>query len=399
MRTRVERLTLLLFVAACGPQQPVPQCSQRGVGVTRTAVPVVFAGQPVEVELLLRPAVFCQDGNPVSTNVVTEVVDAQNHPVAHEHTDPTSSDTRGYATTVTFTPATRGAYYLSARFEPALGIAQRELQVLGDRAGDVPVLRMPLASPCDEVWALERAVLCRRGQQLSVLRDGGVELSEPITGVASSGGVGWWWTDARVTRAEEVDGGLVRVELPLSLGAGPTAVTAQTFTRATSNVVEVRVVDGGLGVRRWLLPPVDGGVAGAGLSRAGEVVGYATATQVCAAAPDASVACLDSALAPGAGEGDVLWLRGAETGVVALARIERAVTAPVVLFLPAQSIALTDTKQGRPAFTWNGRYVAVRADDLTLEAWLAPGLVARQSVTGEHVFFQLQSGELVVYRR
>jgi hypothetical protein len=62
-------------------------------------------------------------------------------------------------------------------------------------------------------------------------------------------------------------------------------------------------------------------------------------------------------------------------------------------------MALTDARLNRPVFSWNGRLVAVRADDLSFEAWRAPGPVSRQSVTEGFVVFQLQTGETVIYRR
>ena len=162
----------------------------------------------MELELLLPPAVFCPNGNPVATSVITEVHDALNQPVAHVHSDPVSSNTGGYSTQVTFTPTAAGVHYLTARFEPALGITQRQLQVALERSSEVPWLRTRLGAICDEVLPLREAVMCRRGTQLSVIRDGGVSSTESITAAASAGEVGWLWTDARLSRLEDVDGGI-----------------------------------------------------------------------------------------------------------------------------------------------------------------------------------------------
>lgn len=364
--------------------------------VAKPPVPLVFVGEPQAIELLMPPAVFCQNGNPRSTGVTTDLVDPQNQAISHTHTEPTSSDTKGYSTTVSFTPTTPGVYHLSARFEPALGLVQREVQVVLDRSMEAPALRMRISSACDEVFPLRDAVLCRRGTQLSVLRDGGTELTEPIVGLTSSAGVAWWWSASQLTRAEDVDGGLTRVDLALALPVGATSVQADQFLRAGSSLLEVTFVDGGLSLRDWGFPIA---AVGPGLARAGSVVGFATATQLCTAAEDASVFCIDSPLTPGVGEGNVLWLRGDSKGTVGLARFSDAVQEPAVLFLPAQSVSLTDTKLPVPYFTWSGRVVTVRASDLTLEAWKSPGTVMRQTVTTEHVLFQLTTGELVVYRR
>ena len=109
--------------------------------------------------------------------------------------------------------------------------------------------------------------------------------------------------------------------------------------------------------------------------------------------------CIENALQPNAGEGNALWLRGAQSGVVAIARFEPGPGDPQVTFVPAQGPSLTDARLSRPVFSWNGRLVAVRADDLSLEAWRSPGPIARQSVTESYVVFQLQSGQTVIFSR
>ena len=134
------------------------------------------------------------------------------------------------------------------------------------------------------------------------------------------------------------------------------------------------------------------------MARAGEVVGFSTAHQLCSLAVDGGRYCVEHPLVAGAAEGAALWLRGAETGNVAVARFSSVVQEPVVMFLAGQSSALMEVGAPRPSFTWNGRLVTVRADDLSLEAWLAPGPAPRRWVTPEHVVFQLP-GELVIYAR
>ena len=361
---------------------------------------VALVGQPVEVELLLPPAVMCPQGNPVATGVTTEVLDALNQPVPHAHSAPTSSNTRGYSTRVSFTPTAAGVHYLTARYEPALGITQRQLQVALERSAEAPWLRTTLGPICDEVLPLREAVMCRRGMQLSVIRDGGVVSTEPITVVSSAGDVGWLLTDTQLSRLEDVDGGIVRANFPLSAGRGAVAVTPDRWVLgAGADFVDVRFVDGGLSERRWSVEPRFARISGPGLGLAEEIVGWATPSRLCAGAPDASVRCVDSPLQPLQGEGSSIWLRGADSGLVAIARIKPSAAEPVVLFVPAQSSVLIDARQSRPVFTWNGRLVALRADDLSFEAWRAPGLVARQAVTESFVIFQLQSGQTVIFKR
>ena len=360
-----------------------------------------LVGEPTEVELVLPPAVFCPNGNPVATEVVTEVLDAQNRPVAHVHDQPVSSNTRGYSTRITFTPTSAGVHYLTARFEPGLGLARRQQQVALERGGEPPWVRTTLGAPCDEVAPLGGAVLCRRGTQLQISRLGAVESTETIAGLATAGEVGWLWTGSQLSRVVELDGGLTRTALPLSIGPGALAVTEDRWVLgAGAGFLEVRLgEDGGLAERRWSVDPAFAPISGPGLALEGEVVGWSTATRVCAGAPDAAVACLDTPLQPLAGEGASLWLRGVDTGVVAQARVSAAGGVPVVLFVPAQNGSLMEARQDHPSFSWDGRLVAVRADDLSFEAWRAPGPVARQTATGASVVFQLVAGETFVFRR
>ena len=391
----------MLISVACGPERRFEPCSPSATGVIDPPILVTLVGQPVEVELLLPPAVICPQGNPLATGVITEVLDALNQPVAHVHSEPASSNTAGYSTKVSFTPTAAGVHYLTARYEPALGITQRQLQVALERSSETPWLRTTLGPVCDEVLPLREAVMCRRGLQLSVIRDGGVTSTELIAGVASAGEVGWLLTDSRLSRLEDVDGGITRSDFALSVSRGALAVTRDRWVLgAGAQFVDVRYVDGGLSERRWSVGPAFASpISGPGLSLADEVVGWASPTRICAGAPDASVRCVDSPLQPLIGEGSAIWLRGAESGLIALARIKPNGAEPVVLFVPAQSSALMETRQNRPVFSWNGRLVAVRADDLSFEAWRSPGIVARQTVTESFVIFQLQSGETVIFKR
>jgi hypothetical protein len=389
-----------MIAFACGPQRRLEPCSPSATGAADPPILVALVGQSLEVELLLPPAVFCPQGNPVATTVVTEVLDANNQAVAHQNSAPTSSNTAGYTTRITFTPSKAGVHYLTARFEPALGITSRQLQVALERSSEAPWLSTTLGAVCDEVLPLREAVLCRRGTQVSVIRGGAVTSTETVTSVATSGSVGWLWTESRLSRLVDVDGGVERVDHALPLARGAVAVTGERFISGSgSEFLEVRFEDGGMSERRWSVPSQFAPISGPGLAVAGEVIGWATPAKVCAGSPDASVRCIDSELQPNAGEGSALWLRGAESGVVALARVDPRGNEPAVTFVPAQSTALTDARLSRPVFSWNSRLVAVRADDLSFEAWRSPGTIARQTVTESFVVFQLQSGQTVIYAR
>ncbi len=391
---------VVVVVFGCGPERRIDPCSPSATSAVQPPVLVTLVGEPVDVDLVLPPAVFCPQGNPVATAVVTEVLDSFNQPVAHVRSEPLSSNTGGYSTRVTFTPRAAGVHYFTARFEPGLGTTHRQLQVALERSSETPFLRTTLGPVCDEVLPLREVVLCRRGTQLSVMKEGGVSSTESVTAMASAGPVGWVWTDSRLSRLHEVDGGLERLDFAAPLSRGAVTVTSDRWIQGSgSQFVEVSLSDGGLVERRWNVEAGAAPISGPGLALSGEVLGWATPTKLCKGAPDASVRCVESELQPNAGEGNALWLRGPGSGVVAIARFEPGPSDPQVTFVPAQSAALTDARLSRPIFSWNGRLVAVRADDLSFEAWRSPGPIARQSVTESFVVFQLQSGETVIFLR
>lgn len=389
------------LLAGCGPIRRLEPCAASGTGTLVQPILVSLTGEVTEVGLLLPPAVFCPKGNPVATAVVTEVLDAQNQPVAHVHSEPSSSNTLGYGTRITFTPTSAGVHYFTARFEPALGLASRQQQVARDRSADVPWVSTRLGALCDEVAPLGDAVWCRRGTRLELSRGGAVVATEQVAGLKTAGEVGWSWTSSTLSRVVELDGGLTRTELSVPIGTGAVSVTEDRWLMGSGDgFLEVRVgADGGLSERRWNVDPAFAPISGPGLALAGEVVGWSTGTRVCAGAPDASVSCVETPLQSAAGEGSALWLRGVESGVVGQARVSSDGGVPQVLFVPAQGSALMDARQPYPAFAWNGMLVAVREDDLSFEAWRVDGVVARQAVAGPFVVFQLQSGETLIFKR
>lgn len=393
----------LVALVGCGPRQSVGQCSPSGVNSIRPPVAVAFAGQPTDVDLVLPPAVFCESGNPIATEVFTDVVSSANEHLAHGNGGPVSSQARGYSTVVTFTASAPGVYELSARFEPGLGVARRQAQVVTDRATDVPVLRATAGPVCDEVRGLTAHVLCRRGTTLSVLGvgDAGVLISEAVSGFGTAGDVAWWWTDTQVTRAtEEGDGGLSRLDAPLVVGVGVTHVEAGRLTRLSgTSAVEVRELDGGLISTAFTLRV---GHDGGGLARSGDVLGFWNGAQVCThtlALEDASVACLDVlGFTPLGAERDVLWLRGTETGLLTRARITGPGTPMEVRLLDGQPALFSEVKQPLPTYSWNGRLLLARPDSFTFDAFVSPSQTQRQFVTSEHVVFQ-RGGELLLLGR
>ncbi|MFO0595166.1 MAG: hypothetical protein U0228_07675 [Myxococcaceae bacterium] len=388
-----------LVLCACGPLSRVNQCSPSAQGQPKQAVLIAKAGEPIDIDVVLPPAVFCQNGNPVAVGVTTLVVDSDNVEWPHMHSDPISSDTKGYSTTVSFTPPHSGAYHLEARFEPALGIGRRQLQVFQDRSAETPALRMPSSAPCDEVAGLSNTVLCRRGAALTVLdADGGTVATATVDGMAVSQGTAWWWTSSDVTRLREVNSALERTTIAATVPPGPIHASATRLTRGTTSLLQVsNADDGGLETSTRDLPFA---ATGPGLCRGGPHVGFATATALCATQDDAdaSVTCVEViGLVPGAGQGDLLWVRGKETGVVGRARVSPDGGEPVLLFLDAQPPTLVDLKTPLPSFTWNGQLLSV-SPTLTFDAWSPPARTVRQSVTPEYVVFQTTT-ELWLFRR
>lgn len=388
----------VVLVVGCGQAPPV-DCSPSAINPGVPVIPVGLTGQPMSLTLRLQPAVICTSGNPRSTSVATTVINGENQPIAHQRTAPTSGTSQGYSTTVTFTPDSPGVYYLEASFEPALGTARAQLQVLRDASDAGPALQVMVSPPCLEIDLLGAFALCRRDDGLTVIDgDGGVVLRAPARGFAASGDTAWWWDDGSLTRARvDADGGLGFELLDGGLG---------TVLAASAN-------DEGLVVSRsaglTLFDSTDGGVtrversvaprapSAPGVARLKGTIGFVSAGAICASAEDGGVACATGALQPGAGEANGLWLR-TSVGTVAFARLTERGSVPNVTSLAAQSTQLSDSDAPIPFFIWTGRVVTVRADDLTLEAW--PEVQSRaRSVTHNAVALQMGSGQVWLYRR
>lgn len=427
-------LTSLVVLAGCGPTGiQSPPCAKRLQPAVPPVVVVALVGQAVTVDVEFPPVILCVGGNPVATSAETEVLDADQRPVAHEATAPSSSDVRGYSVKVTFTPRTPGLYGLSARFEPGLGIARREVLVLVDRAGEAPVARFTPEAPCDAVGEVGPYVWCERpgAALVDVYADGGLAQRLPADFVSLAGGVAWTRAGPTVTRWAVEDGGLVGQALDgLDAGAvGLTHAATAEALRFVSRDVFFEVLQDG-GALEWgrvrALPvaasgrtgllvsadgealgfgvqdAVDGGVAPAPLPDAGEEeVADAGVARVCQVAftGDAGLGCTPLFLELGARDGEVLWLRAFDSKRVGHLRYLPPTFSPAVVFLPAQPAALVDLGQPTPAFSWNGHTVVVRPDDLVLDAFPVPMGRVKSGASPTHVWFVTSAGEVVLQRR
>lgn len=422
----------LVVLAGCGPTGvQSPPCSKRLQPAAPPVVLVALVGQPLTVDVEFPPVILCVGGNPVATSAQTEVLDADQRPVVHEATAPTSSDVRGYSVKLSFTPRTPGLYGLTARFEPGLGIARREVLVLVDRGGEAPVARFTPEAPCDEVGEVGPYVWCERpgAALMDVYADGGLGQRVPADFVSMAGGVAWTRAGEAVTRWTVEDGGLVGQAL-VGVDAGAVglthAATADALRFVSGDVFYEVLHDGGAlqwgRVRRLPVRAsgrtgllvtadgealgfgvedvVDGGVAPA-LDAGEEEVADAGVARVCQVSftGDAGVGCTPLYLELGARDGEVLWLRAFDSKRVGHLRYLPPTFSPAVVFLAAQPPALVDLGRAIPAFSWSGHTVVVRPDDLVLEAFPVPEGRVKSGASPTHVWFVTGAGEVVLQRR
>ncbi len=365
---------------------------------SRTDIPLALTDVPLTMRLRLLPPVVCEGGNPIAGFTNTDVVDSQSQPVEHTNTPPTSSDLDGFGTTVTFTPRSPGLYVVSASFEPSLGVVQSQVQVAENVRNVAPALRMPVSQPCDSAWGLSSSALCLRNGTLTRLNGEEVTLEEGVVGLRTQANVAWWWTQRHVIRGTEHDGGFRSERITASLQAGLTSANAHVLTHVADGMVwEVRALDAGLSLTQW---PLGGELpVGSGLARAGNVIGYTTAKALCAAAPDASVNCSETDFINAGSDDETLWLRGPASGAVGAARFGGDLRLPPIQLINVFDGSLQYVQSNGPIFTWKGRLVTPQASDLTLQAWTPPGPITAQWATAEHVFFQLQTNELVMFHK
>ncbi len=213
---------LCLGVLACGPPPPNTCVAGGGFGGASGGTPtpslddVGIAGAAQQVRLALPLAPSCPGSGPKVDEVVVEVLDPTNQPISHSETAPMSDSLSGPSTTVSFTPTVPGSYHLSARFEPAFGRAQADIEVAVDRTGAaVKTVDLPIA--CDALETLPSGVLCQLPSEVR-LYVGGVQTQRwDAEQFAVSGNVVWLLVHSQVSRWVDT-GAAMLVNTPASAG-------------------------------------------------------------------------------------------------------------------------------------------------------------------------------------
>jgi hypothetical protein len=190
--------------------------------------PIGTVGKPLDVQLHLPRAGFICGNITPSDEVVVEVLDPANHAVAHTETSPVSDNFDGYTTTVTFTPPVSGSYHLSARFEPALGLTQLDVDVAVDRsAATLQAFKLPVT--CDSLEMLSAGVLCKQPNDLR-LYSNGLEVQRFSAEVyAVAGHALWVVSNGKVTRWLDVGGTL--------LSASPATAAATSLLSGSRTLI------------------------------------------------------------------------------------------------------------------------------------------------------------------
>lgn len=428
-------LASLGLISGCGSNTAPPApCSKKLQQPPPPAVLLTLVGEAITVPIDFPLVIACAGGNPVATSAETQVLDARLQPVPHDATAPTSSDTQGYSTRVTFTPTSPGLYSLSARFEPGLGIARREVLVLVDRTAEAPAAVFTPAAACDALSELPPFVLCERtaAAALDVYVDGGRVTTLPAALVSMAPGAVWTLSGDAVARWVPGDGGLEGDVLSgvdagavglahhaqddvlrlvsgadfLSVRAGDAGLAvddARVLPFAASGRSGLLVLDGGAALAFDAL--TDGGTLGADAGAPLEDGGRAPPPElrrVCRvdlSGADGGTGCTPLLLELGARQGEALWLRANDTRRVGLLRYLGGTGAPDVVFLAAQPFALQDQGKPLPYFTWNTYTVVLRPEDLLLEAFKPPVGRVRTGASPTHVWFVTADGQVSLHRR
>lgn len=420
-RLLVTAFAAVLLLSTCGGSTLAgAQCARRTSGIPVPPIVVALTNRSITVPLELPLIISCPAGNPIATTAITEVLDAAQRPVDHEYTAPTSSDLHGYATKVTFTPATPGVYFLTARFEPGLGVIQREVQVVLDRSADQPVeVFRGIDAGCEDIGALGAHTLCSNSGGVHVIRAGQVEQVIAAQGASLAPHALWTWTGSEVSRWAEEDGGLSRVSASVTLpAAGRThAATDErlvAIASGTSTMNELVFAQGQLRLSRTL-PLPDGVTKGESglLLLSGDGLAWGTPKRVEGEnVVEPARLCiyhltpkLEGACAPAdadilSREGDALWFRsrtgtgGVRFGVI---RVVGESSAPSLSFMPAQP-ELAESGKAQPLYSWDGRLVLSRAKDFVFEAWPV-NTTATGGSSETHAWYTTFAGETVVFRR
>ncbi len=380
------QLTLLLSVAGvlgCNDNIFVNSCTVRTV-ISDAVVPIVLLNhKQATVTLTLPPPFACPSGNPIAKSVVTEVFDSANRMVEHSATAPGTDDSTGYTTSVTFTPQVPGSYYLTARFEPSIGAAHRDLSVAEDHTGDQPFLsNVLMPAGCDPTVITDTLVLCQVGSVVSVVRpteNQTFTITNAPT-VAYAQPSLWVWGGEAVTRYEDIGSGAFELRETLVVGseqlhstnAVPTATGLLLFG-ATS--VDRYLAAGGVITRESTPFSEVGGISsGSAVSLGNDqygVTGIFNKNSVCQVGlgtkPPTS-ACTPVAGSQVVADGAGFWAREAERTV----RYGFANGLPTAASLAYLFTGVPRSTVGVPYFETTTSYLTIHAPDFRIDAFPKP---------------------------
>lgn len=254
MRLALPAVVLLLLCGGgCGPAPlpPRPNCGPPKVLSTNPALG--RPGLPVAVEFGFDTACTPPD------RIEATVVDPSNLRI-----DSVAS-LSAYLATVTFMPATGGAYHVTAVFQPNRGIAQVDVRVAIDRSAEPGhAVNGAPATPLE----LTDAGLVVAGGSIYRLEQGSLTLLRSSSGTAIARGDAIWVQDlselVRLIIEAEPDGGTRLVRSPaqaLPGGSAPFFPAADdvVFVQAAGSVITRAsvTVDGGWAVRQYRTLPAN----------------------------------------------------------------------------------------------------------------------------------------------
>lgn len=400
----------LINSLACDEPFKTP-CTARTDVLVPAGTVMAFNHQSVAVELKLSPPFACQGGNPKATRVESQVFDPNNFELEHTATPPTSSDSSGYATTVSFTPNEVGSYFVDVRFEPSIGAQHRDVTVIEDHRSDQPFLSN-VSTPvgCRPTAVTSTLVLCQIGSTAFIIRP--VEAAafriENVGHLVYAAPALWVWGGDEISRYTVGETGapvLAQSVTDADSSALVTGAAAATSTALTlffgSTAHRYTVADSALSTQQFEIADLDvsryGLVAMVSADHFGVMTLANENARVCEVTlGDTPVAtCLRAETGPLAVEGAGVWVTLSDrVGYYTFAN-GRPAFASIANVLTGEPQGVQD---GAPYFSTNAAYLFIRPSTFRLDGFTRePGVVG---VLSDAVWLQdSQTNLLKAYRR
>ncbi len=231
-------LQTLALISSLGCDEPFKTpCTTRTDILVPAPTVVAFNRQRLEVEVRLSPPFACPDGNPKATRVESKVFDPNNVPLEHTATPPTSNESSGYTTMVSFMPNEAGSYFVDVRFEPSIGAQHRDVTIVEDRRSEQPFLSN-VSTPvgCKPTVVTNTLVLCQIGSTAFIIRPAEAETFriENVGRMAYAAPALWVWGANQVMRYTLGDSGAPVVGQSLADADSGMLVTTAAAATSTS---------------------------------------------------------------------------------------------------------------------------------------------------------------------